>query len=247
MPMTDEQLALYRTSGHLTVSDVFTPVKMDEAIADTMAWGNQVLGRLEEQDQAWYLEQGADISNVLRKLDHPVFHRPVFRQLAFDEALVGMVEQLIGPTVSVYFSQIFLKAPDSGPKPAHQDNYYFGPNHIDGVVTAWIALDEATVENGCLRFADGSNTGAVLEHIAPPDEPFNLQITAKTLEPFTLTPAPVPKGGVSFHHGNTIHQSPANTSSLWRRAAAIHYVNKDTRFTNAALPYDDAMVVAVRT
>ena len=45
------------------------------------------------------------------------------------------------------------------PKPAHQDNFYFGPTDIEGVVTAWIALDDATLENGCLYFGDGTNLG----------------------------------------------------------------------------------------
>ena len=48
--------------------------------------------------------------------------------MARSQALVSLVEALIGPGVSVYFSQIFFKPPEGGgPKPAHQDNFYFGP------------------------------------------------------------------------------------------------------------------------
>ncbi len=243
MPLTDQQQADFAASGHLTVADVFTAGQMEEAIGDATAWGNEVMGSLDDQDRAWYLEETTDVKQVLRKLDNPVFHRSVFRKLACDRRLTELVEQLIGPQVSVYFSQIFLKAPGSGPKPAHQDNFYFGPNHQDGAITAWIALDSATVENGCLSFGRGSNTGPILEHLAPAGEPFNLQIPEKILNNYRMTPAPVPKGGVSFHHGNTIHQSPANTSNHWRRAAAFHYVNKDTRFTEPALTFDETKVV----
>jgi phytanoyl-CoA hydroxylase len=53
------------------------------------------------------------------------------------------VEALIGPGVDVYFSQIFFKPPEGGsPKPAHQDNWYAGPNNVEGLVTAWIALGQ---------------------------------------------------------------------------------------------------------
>ena len=49
-------------------------------------------------------------------------------RLARDPRLVGLVEQILGAGVSVYFSQIFFKAPEGGgPKPAHQDNFTSGP------------------------------------------------------------------------------------------------------------------------
>ena len=79
--------------------------------------------------------------------------------------------------VTVYFSQIFFKPPEGGgPKPVHQDNFYFGPRDRDEMVTAWVALDDATVENGCLYFGEGSNRGPVIPHVFPPGEPFNLLI-----------------------------------------------------------------------
>ena len=134
----------------------------------------------------------------------------------------------------MYFSQIFFKPPEGGgPKPAHQDNFYFGPTDIEGVATAWIALDDATLENGCLYFGDGTNLGPVYSHFAPEGEPFNLQLPATVLDKQPMTPAPVRKGGVSFHHGNTFHQSGPNHSSAWRRACALHYVRNDVEFAHA--------------
>jgi ectoine hydroxylase-related dioxygenase (phytanoyl-CoA dioxygenase family) len=148
--------------------------------------------------------------------------------------------------VSVYFSQIFFKPPEGGgPKPAHQDNFYFGPNDPDGLVTAWVALDDATLENGCLYFGEGSNLGPVYAHEAPADEPFNLQLPDAILQRQPMVPAPVPRGGVSFHHGNTFHQSAANLSTHWRRACALHYVNAGTRFVQPALPYDHSLMLRI--
>ena len=60
-----------------------------------------------------------------------------------------------------------------------------------------------------------------------------------------MSPAPVPKGGVSFHHGNTLHRSSDNRSSNWRRACALHYVSNATRFATPALSYDDAVVTRI--
>ncbi|MBI2193576.1 MAG: phytanoyl-CoA dioxygenase family protein [Planctomycetes bacterium] len=241
-----DELAFYREKGHVTVPGIFSAEEMEAAIQDIEAWGNEVLGRLNEAQKAWYLDRGVSNAQVLRKLDNPVYQRPVFRKMAGHPVLLACVEQILGPKPIVYFSQVFLKPPEGGsPKPVHQDNFYFGPNDLDGVVTAWLALDEATVENGCLYFGEGTNRGEVYPHVAPAGEPFNLQLPPEIAARFAMTPAPVPRGGVSFHHGNTFHQSSANRSTRWRRAAAFHYVAGDVRFVRPALPYDESVVVRI--
>ena len=60
-----------------------------------------------------------------------------------------------------------------------------------------------------------------------------------------MTPAPVRKGGVSLHHGNTFHQSGPNHSQHWRRACALHYVRNGVDFATPALPYDHALKMRV--
>jgi hypothetical protein len=242
--LTDEQLAEYQETGHLTVPAVFTVEEMDEAIADASEWSRQFLEELDDDRRAWYIDGGSARPGVLRKLDNPAFHRTVFRRLAGHRRLLALVEQLIGPGLRIPFSQVFFKPPEGGgPKPIHQDNFYFGPDDKNGLVTAWIALDDATVENGCLYFGNGSHLGPVVPHVAPAGEPFNLRIPTEAAEQFTMTPAPVFRGGVSFHHGNTVHQSSANRSPHFRRAVAFHYVNQQTRFAAPALAYEDSVVI----
>jgi ectoine hydroxylase-related dioxygenase (phytanoyl-CoA dioxygenase family) len=60
-----------------------------------------------------------------------------------------------------------------------------------------------------------------------------------------MSPAPVMRGGVSFHHGNVFHQSGPNHSTRWRRACALHYVGRDTIFAQPALPYDEGLKLRV--
>ena len=246
MRLSEGDQAVYRHLGHLTVPGVFDAAQAEAVVADIEAWGEEFLAELPPQQRAWYVDGGVKARTVLRKLDNPHHHREAVRQLARTPALVEIVESLIGPGVSVYFSQIFFKPPEGGgPKPAHQDNFYFGPNDTEGVVTAWIALDDATLENGCLYFGDGTNRGPVYPHVAPPDEPYNLQLPAQILERQPMQPAPVMRGGVSFHHGNTFHQSGPNRSTRWRRACALHYVNAGTFFEHPALPYDDSLKLRI--
>ncbi len=246
MSLDQEQLKVWQQSGHVTVNGFFSESDIAAALSDLDKWAGEFLSQLRPEQENWFLESRVDSRRVLRKLDHPVYHRPLFRTLASSRPLVSIVEQLIGPGLRVWFSQVFLKPADGGgPKPVHQDNFYFGPSDPNGVVTAWLALDDATEENGCLFFADGSHRDGVHPHFAPESEPFNLQIPAEIVARYEMTAAPVSRGGVSFHHGTTLHQSGPNRSSRPRPAVAIHYVNGRTTFENPALDYDESLVVTI--
>jgi phytanoyl-CoA hydroxylase len=243
--LSQHQLDEFKRTGHLTVPDVFSGAEIRAALDDLEIWSEEFLRAMTEEQRRWYLERNRGGGPLLRKLDNPVFHRPVFKQLAENASLAEMVEQLIGGGVSVFFSQVFMKPPEvGGMKPIHQDNFYFGPDDLDAMVTVWIALDEATTENGCLHYSNLHQT-AVVPHEAPSDEPFNLQIPAAIADRFEMLPAPVPQGGVSFHHGNTPHQSSENRSTRPRRAVALHYMRSGTRLINPALEFDASVRVNV--
>ncbi len=237
---------LYEKTGHITVPRVFTSAEMDAVTEDIGRWGEEFLRELPAAQRRWYLDGGVRAREVLRKLDNPHHFRESVRGLARDPRLVALVESAIGRGVSVYFSQIFFKPPEGGgPKPPHQDNFYFGPRDPQALITAWIAFDDATVENGCLYFGEGTHKAPLMSHAAPPEEPFNLQIPAAETAAVTMTPAPVPKGGVSFHHGGVLHQSGPNHSPRWRRACALHFVKNGNAFVRPALPYDETMFLKI--
>jgi len=237
-------LQTYREKGHATVAGVFSAAEMDAVTEDIGRWGEEFLRDLPAAQRRWYVDGGVKARDVLRKLDNPHHFRASVRSLAQDPRLVALVEGAIGRGVSVYFSQIFFKAPEGGgPKPPHQDNFYFGPRDPEALITAWIAFDDATTENGCMYFGEGSQLRPLIAHTAPPGEPFNLQVPA--VAAVAMTPAPVPKGGVSFHHGGVLHQSGPNHSPRWRRACALHYVSNDNAFDHPALPFDAKMYLRI--
>lgn len=241
-----EQLAAYRERGHLTVEGVFGGAQMEAVIADIERWGEDFLAELPAEKRSWYIDGGVSARQVLRKLDNPHFHRTSIGALAADPRLTGLVESIIGPGVSVCFSQIFFKPPEGGgPKSVHQDNYYFGPRDPEGIVTAWVALDDATPENGCMYFAEGTHRGPIYAHIAPPGAPFELHVPGEHAARHPMTPAPVARGGVSFHHGAILHQSGRNLSARWRRACALHFVLNENRFVTPALTYDAAVLMRI--
>ena len=252
MSLSDSDLSHFRNKGHVTVNGVLSAEQVEALLRDIEAWSSEVLAGMAADDRKWYIDQeasGGDVLSdraVLRKLDDPVFHRPVCRSLAGNARLVEMVESVIGPGLSVAFSQVFMKpGGGGGPKPLHQDNFYFGPTHIDGMLSAWVALDDAGEDNGCLLFAEGSHREPVHQHTAPEGEPFNLQLPPEIVAKYPVVAAPVRSGGVSFHHGNVYHGSSRNTSDRPRRAIALHYVNQRTRFEKPAWTFDPDHVVPI--
>lgn len=243
--LSQEMIDEFCASGHLTVPSVFNDLEIEASLRDLEAWSSEFLQSLPDEKRNYYLEQPESSQSALRKLDHPVFLRPAFKALATHPSLVAAVRQLIGEPVSIFFSQVFMKPPGiGGPKPIHQDNFYFRPSDPDAALTAWIALDEATEENGCL-FYSVNNPATLLPHHAPPDEPFNLQIEEEVATQLEMRAAPVPRGGVSFHHGHTPHQSSANRSSRPRRAVAVHYLRAGVPLKSPAFEFNPDWIVEV--
>ena len=107
-------IGFYRHQGHVTVNGVFGAAEMDAVVRDIEQWGEAFLADLPAGQRAWYLDGGVKARTVLRKLDNPHACRPAVQRLARDPRLVGEVESLLGTGVSVYFSQIFFKAPEGG-------------------------------------------------------------------------------------------------------------------------------------
>ncbi len=168
----------------------------------------------------------SDIGEVLpRKIESPCRKDPAFGALARDERLVSLIRQLLGQEPLFCRDQAFMKPPRFGSaKPYHQDNFYFRCTPADGVITAWIALDDVDEENGCLRYIDGSHRKGILPHTPIPGEPHNLAVADALIDQSRESLAIVGKGGVVFHHGETLHTSHRNQSPRWRRAYATHWV-----------------------
>ena len=108
------------------------------------------------------------------------------------------------------------------PLPWHQDEAYWDPGMIYRAMGSWLALDDATLENGCMSFIPGSHGSDVLAHRHVNDDP---AVHALFTEPDPADIAravavPVRAGGAVFHHSRTLHGSGPNTTDKPRRAWA---------------------------
>lgn len=231
MRLTPAQVQSYRNDGYLVVEDVF-PLATIDALCARLDWlcehweapeARQV-GVMQEAD----IKGGTTAvkaAQTVRKFARLTAHEPDFRAFATGPLLVGLVSQLIGlPGQPLYLAddQAFMKPPRVGSrKELHQDNAYFLVTPDDAVVTAWCALDDATVDNGCMHYVPGSHAKGLVEHESIPGTP---HMVPKGYKLEDAVPAPVRRGGIVFHHGLALHYSPPNLTDRWRRAFACHYV-----------------------
>jgi len=121
-------------------------------------------------------------------------------------------------------------------KPWHQD-MAFAPEGFTqryrNVVTAWVAVDPATPENGCLQFVPGSHLTGILPHIGDDErtggQPRKERAVEPHVDPDVLTaypePAAVPldPGSAVVFDGMIVHRSAANESCAPRRAVSFVY------------------------
>jgi phytanoyl-CoA hydroxylase len=228
MPLSNDQLAFYAENGFVVVPGVLPPdvlTRVRDAISAAAA--DVQAGRPSAATQA-IPEPDVPVPDApLRKLNALVPHDAFLRSVAASPAILDVVAQLTGDPqrIMLYSDQVFLKPALCGSaKPLHQDNSYFRVTpHAHGV-TCWIAVDDATEENGCMRYVPGSHKLGLLPH---------KQISAAHLTPEAgdlgkAVPVPVPAGGAIFHHLLTLHSSEANRSPHPRRAWALHYANRDS-------------------
>jgi len=154
-------------------------------------------------------------------------------QYATDPAIVGLVAQVLGPDVILWGSQVFCKPARTGRTiPWHQDGQYW-PIRPLATCSVWIALDDATPENGCMRYIPGSHrAGSVFEHRRREGDDL---VLFDELDPaaFDATDArddALEAGQFSLHDIFLIHGSEANRSSRRRAGFVIRYMPATSLF-----------------
>jgi len=159
--------------------------------------------------------------------------------LARHRAILDAVEDLIGPDILVFTSTWFIKEPGSSAIAAwHQDATYFGLRPYVHV-TAWLALTDATVANGCMEFLPGSHTGGQRPHragVVASSVNRAGQAIVGEVDDATAVHAPLRAGEFSLHHTLSLHRSQPNRSGDRRIGLAISYVPTAVRHLGAHRP-----------
>lgn len=177
---------------------------------------------------------------VVRKINQCAEHDDIFMALARDERILDIVESLIGPDIKLFGSQCFMKPAGGVEKPYHQDSAYF-TIEPRSLVTCWIALDDVTLESGCVWVIPGSHQGELFDHSEPwrVGDRVDMQVPADKIDLDQETPITMSAGSCSFHHSKLLHRSGPNHTRRPRRGLAIHYMSSQSRWTNPARPQPD--------
>lgn len=172
-------------------------------------------------------------------------HNPhLFYRWAYDLAthprVLDAVEQIIGPNILVHHASLFCKYPNDGTFVSwHQDGYYLNLNE-PLLVSAWIALSDSNVANGCMRVVPESHLSGRAKHSNSAISEKNLltsglEIACEVDERDAMDV--ILRGGeMSLHHVNLVHGSNPNRSAEPRLGFAVRYVVPRVRQAVARVP-----------
>ncbi len=200
------QVEQYQRDGYVVVQNLF-----DEAAV--LAWKAILKARMAEEG----------------KLDEPSGVRvwmadsmdPYTRDSVQDAKVVAILQQLLGPHVEfLSVKAVFKNAQTTFNSPWHQDWFYWqGSNKI----SIWIALDDATPENGCLRLVPGSQHQVFNMATVEDVHGFNRRVTDEDLQGWPIETVPVRRGDAVFFHDLALHGSCPNSSGKERWSAIATY------------------------
>ena len=224
--VTDDDINYFHQYGYLVIEDGFSQEEIKSALEGMvylMDGNNPDFKAIQFEPK---LAKAKDEMNpnerrdAIRKIFNYVSHEPRLNAIAEHAGLLGVLQRIMDDTPSLFQDMALVKPPRFGSeKPWHQDLAYFNLQKSTTVVGVWIALDEATAENGCMHIIPGSHIEGPMIHFKRRD----WQICDTDVPVARDTVVPLQPGGCLFWHGLTHHGSPANQTEKRRRALQLHY------------------------
>ena len=243
-PATEQDVRTYQERGFIQYENFFTKAEMDRlraAIDKAIA---------ENRDRVLGAEgggrHGEEYEKVFNQMTNLWVDSPVAKEFAFSERLAETVRRLSRAAhVRIYHDHAMVKPGGQQSRQTnwHQDAPYWPMDPV-GSVSAWIAVDDVTRENGCLHFVPGSHKFGPQEEISLTDEDDSIVAKMKergyeVAEPEAME---MEAGGVTFHHGCNFHFAGVNRTDQPRRAFAMIYIPDGVTFTGGAEAGDEMEV-----
>lgn len=226
--LTPEQIKKYQHDGFLIIENFLTEQELDHwrtalTEAVTKRHGHkmpdraEVYGKGDDADKAYY-------DNVFDQLINLWVDNEKMRGIMLDERLGKMAADLAGvDSIRIWHDQALIKKPWANPTSWHLDTPYWSFSDRRAL-SIWVALDDATLENGCLFFIPGSHRETGFEN---PGIGKNMGAIFDYYPRFRTSrsvAAVMKAGSCSFHNGLTIHGAHANMTPGYRRAMTCAYM-----------------------
>ena len=217
MPLTEQQIQNYRQKGYHLFGRLISEEETDR-LAKIYLDCLELANRDPSQSISDIRPEKTDAKIYQLRCAH-LMHE-AFDAVVRNKHLLDIVEDLIGPNIRLILCQGLYKPPHTGDAIKwHQDNQYFQVNKPDCVVSCWLTLDDATVDNGCMWVIPGAHT-KLLTH-----EPISTGFHIPDIDESNTLPLEIKRGHCMLHHGLMPHRTLANKTSSHRRALAIHYMD----------------------
>jgi phytanoyl-CoA hydroxylase len=218
----------YHRDGYLVLEAALPPTEVQALREEAMRICRGELGAVEGVQRA-----GAEEPDELVVRRYLCIHFPhklsePMRRMLAHPAIIQALTQLIGPDIKAMQSMLFIKSEGKPGQAWHQDELFI-PTRDRSLTAAWIALDDATVDNGCLWVLPGSHRPGVLYPDRDHDDPrFDCEVEAYDF-PYhddDAVAVEVPAGSVVLFNGYLLHMSLPNTGRHGlRRALVNHYMS----------------------
>jgi hypothetical protein len=187
--------------------------------------------------------EGAD-EGISPQLFRPSLYAHELSRWSYRKVGLAIAKQLLGPeAVLSADNTVYKPGRVGGATPWHQDEAHNDPESYQEQMTIWIALYETTVDNGALAFIPRSHLKGILPH-----RPNGGSSDANSIEccggfdPREARMCPIPAGGMTIHHGRTVHGASRNLSDSPRLGYILNYKNPPVaRPELGSFPWNDSV------
>jgi phytanoyl-CoA hydroxylase len=230
MTISEAQRRQYDTEGYVVLDNVFSDVDLDRVIAEVDQFTNADNEELRRSGPRW--NSRADEINFTHTLASKSAPLAAFTR---HPALLRMATGLLGPDLRLWIDLAVTKYPTTSEFPWHQDSGYLAVE--PAWITCWVALTDATEDNGCLRVLPGSHSAGVVPHVQSP-----VGMVGYT-GPDSGIALPMAKGSVAAISSLLLHRTGPNTTSEPRKAYIVEYCKAESFILHTGQRLDDLPLV----
>ena len=170
-------------------------------------------------------------------MDVPHFLHPKLLEWAFDDAILGLIEPIVGPDIALFSTHFICKPKGNGKRvPWHEDSAYW-KGRIDpmNVCTVWLAIDPSVKENGCMMVIprthlEGRAGYSDYDDVDPSRNVFASEIRASQRDESRRVYIELQPNHCSLHNARIMHGSEPNTSHLRRCGWTLRFCSTEAKF-----------------
>lgn len=227
--VNDEQVRQYRANGYIVVENAISAEQIKGALneIDDIIHGRLKGPSIQLIKPKNSIQTPEEMDFAVRKISNYVKDSTHLRNIACHPGIVAVTEKLLGDKAKLVGEQGLLKPPyGGGEKPWHQDMAYGGLFYRKQILSVWIALDPADLDNGCMHIIPKSHLRGGLPHYAIRDwQVCDHHVDIENDEAVVMKP-----GSALFFSGLLLHGTPANFSSKRRRALQVRFAPASSKF-----------------